>query len=88
MLLLVACAANNHSSTHKEPLINLEKEVKITDAALFFDGKRIDCVQEAFQPKDNSEDQYDYKFGPIFNFFCNTRKYRSPIQSMRQNDYY
>jgi len=64
MLLLVACAANDHSSTHKEPPINLEKEVKITDAALFFDGKRIDSVQEALKSKNDPEGQYDYKFGP------------------------
>jgi len=63
MLLLSACEANEPSSLYEKPPVKPEREVKITDTALFFDGKRIDSVQEALQSKNDPDGQYDYKFG-------------------------
>ena len=46
-VLISGCAAEEKTLQNAAQGMVLVQEVKITDAALFFDGKRIDDVQDA-----------------------------------------
>ncbi|WP_016956545.1 BNR-4 repeat-containing protein [Catenovulum agarivorans] len=65
-LLVVSCATTTESE--KQPsakaAIELKQEIKITDSALFFDGKKMGNVHKSLDTVNDPNGKYNYQYGP------------------------
>ncbi|KMT67098.1 hypothetical protein XM47_00185 [Catenovulum maritimum] len=58
----MGCTTTETKAAHKSG-IYLEQEVKITNAALFFDGKKMGNVRKSLRLKNDAIGKYDYQYG-------------------------
>lgn len=63
-VLVVSCTSVGANTSAEIAQISLEREIKITDRALYFDGKKMGNVQETLKTKNDPDGKYDYQYGP------------------------
>lgn len=63
--LLFGCSpAQKHLNNTTKDSVFLEREIHITDSALFFDGKKLGHVRKSLNIKNDPAGKYDYQYGP------------------------
>lgn len=62
-LLTVGCAVTEDKLDAAQNEIYLERETKITDSALFFDGKKMKDIHAALKSKNDPNGTYNYMYG-------------------------
>ncbi|MBD1388685.1 BNR-4 repeat-containing protein [Neiella sp. HB171785] len=65
--LMVGCATTSNQAAANKDNIYLESETKITDRALFFDGKKMGNVHQTLNTKNDPNGKYDYQYGPAIS---------------------
>lgn len=63
VLILQGCLSTSECKSVPDQTVFLEKEVKITDSALFFDGKKMGNVHRSLETENNRDGGYNYQYG-------------------------
>jgi|TARA_Y100000296_G_scaffold84480_2_gene117924 hypothetical protein len=62
-LILQGCLSTSEDKSAPSQTPFLENEIKITDSALFFDGKKMGNVHKSLDSVNNQEGGYNYQYG-------------------------